>query len=190
MGSFYEPWRAIKSPTWECSFRTPPPDDEPEAKAVWEEDRDKACRNAEYLIWGTGVWESGFVKTLTYGESVHVDSAGIIVTVRRVMTKDGRLDAQAFAQRIAACVNFCEGVDLSETGFSSLRELLCELRSLRDGTTRSLINELWRPKIEPEPVVFAEKGPPQGTTVKEPYRPKRRVQGKVPKYRRKKKGDA
>ncbi len=171
MGLYYEPWRARKSVARALSFRTPP--DDPEARARWEADKAAAEREAPSLIWGTGVWEPADTTDLISGKPVHFDSTGIIVTVRPVMTQHGRLDAEAFAQRIAACINYWVDVDLHQTGFNSLRALLAELRALHAGISKSTLNDLWKPRWPPEPEVFPEQGPPQGTKVRKPRRKKR-----------------
>ena len=166
MADFYEPWRAKKSGAWALSFRCPP--NIPEALAAWENQKQDAERNAPWLIWGTGVWEPAEVVELMTGKRVPTDSTGLLVTVRNVQTERGRLDAEAFARRMAACVNFCEGVDLSECAYKSLRDLIVALEEARCGVTRDIINEWWKPKLKPDPVVFDDKPPPQGPKVRKP----------------------
>lgn len=163
---FYEPWRARKSTTWKCQFTCPP--DPEDLRAAWEESKAKVERDAPWNLLATGVWTPGDAVDLTSGKIVHADSTGTITIVHRVATERGKLDAEAFAKRIAACINFCAGIDLSETGFDTLREAIAEIKALRDGISRDTVNDWWAPKLSADPEVDPELGPPQGTATAKP----------------------
>ena len=166
MGDYYEPWRARKSIAWVAGFSYIP--DDPERKAEWATAKAKAERDADWHLLGTGVWKPGEAVCLMSQETIQVDSTGIVGVIRRHATERGRLDAETFSKRIAACINFCAGVDLADSGFNNLQEVLTEIERLRNGMSRDVVNGWWKPRTEDEPVVFVDKGKPQEPKVRKP----------------------
>jgi hypothetical protein len=102
----------------------------------------------KYQAWH--VWakvsDAGTARTIFTGETILVDESWPIITFRRsnAVTLEG-LTQQTLAERVAQCVSFCAGVDLSSCGYLSLISCLAVARvgESVEPPTREDFNKLW-----------------------------------------------
>jgi hypothetical protein len=149
--SVFEPWIAKQSNSWESSFKTPPMVDDPDVLAQWEGARDRAKKNAEWHLWGSGMWEPAICKSLLGGVSV-ADDRGILATFRPYHTeRENSPDHGFVARRVAVCVNACAGIINPLDTIDRIRTLLFDLVSGRADASDPRILSLGARLIRPEP---------------------------------------
>jgi hypothetical protein len=132
---FGEPWTAKPTQSWESAFHTPPQGDDPEVRARWESARDRAGRDAEWIVWGSRLARPGVAYSLTGLPAVFDDQA-VISRVGPLATHRTDLPAHGqFATRIAACVTACAGITNPVATIEGVRELLFDLLNGRTDAT-------------------------------------------------------
>jgi hypothetical protein len=130
----FEPWRATKSRTWESGFRHPPVVSEYRSAddvARWHSDKAQAEANADWIIWGSEVWEPGVCINLDGSVTVN-HGGGIMAIIRQPKSsRPSPPDAECVAKRIVTCVNACKGIPDPERAVRDARETLLELATGR-----------------------------------------------------------
>jgi hypothetical protein len=111
---YHEPWSLTQSQSWRLSYKTPPsvaetPEDLRIAVADWEASRDKAEKNADWIIWGSRLSEPAVVPTLL-GNYVYADDRRILTFSRLLGLPDGSPTHEEFASRVIECVNAMTGI--------------------------------------------------------------------------------
>lgn len=126
--SYFEPWSATKS----VAHGSKPIVDGLPQEAVdsildsWE----RSDRNADWIVWGSGMVEPGLATGLLSGQAVAFSDEQIVVVVRNPVKREGYdLKADHLALRMSACVNACRGVADPVTTLNSVRDLLRDLCS-------------------------------------------------------------
>ena len=121
--SYFEPWTATKS----VMHGTEPPVVEgipEEAAAKILEAWDRTDRDADWIVWGSGMGEAGIATGYMSGIPKFVDSRRIIA-VRRCLGLEKDVPTNAdMAKRMAGCVNAMAGVADPETFMEDVRALL------------------------------------------------------------------
>lgn len=126
----FEPLKAARSTTWDLGFRHPPVLSEYRTQDdvnSWHAARAKAEENADWLVWGTEVWEPMVCYAMDGRPSPH-DGSGILATVHPIKCQDGKkCDAEGLATRIAECVNACRGITDPVRAIREARSILLAL---------------------------------------------------------------
>jgi hypothetical protein len=132
---YFEPWNCEQSRSWEAAFRTGPPPVDPvqdeEVIGRWYMARDRADREAPWLIWGSRMWEPAICHSLLGGITV-ADDRHILVHVlaqvgRPITAREKAPSQQQIAERIVACVNALKGVADPADALERARALLLDL---------------------------------------------------------------
>lgn len=123
--SFYEPWLPAKSVR---VAPRPNVDGVPEEAAAsildaWE----RVDRNADWIIWGSGMVEPSIGTTLLTGKPYVADDRGIIAVRRRLGIPSDAPTNQDIAERIAECVNALAWISDPVSFVSEVRSLLLGL---------------------------------------------------------------
>ena len=116
--SYFEPWAAARSRTWESGFGLelpPAPDtwdesDKRQWDAGWKAKRVKAEAEADWILWGSQMQHPTIAVALL-GKPVVIDDQGIVVVVRKSKAwPGGGPSPEEVAKRIAACVTACAAI--------------------------------------------------------------------------------
>lgn len=126
---FFEPWTARQSTAWESGFRSPPAEGaDPDAVERWHADRERARKDAGWLVWGSRMTRPEVAATLVSGEAVVMDGAQVVAAVRHVVTDhDHPPGPREVAGRIAECVSACRGIADPADVLDRTRVLLTDL---------------------------------------------------------------
>jgi hypothetical protein len=123
---FGEPWTASQA-AWEAAWRSPPPVDDPEVLERWRAARDRAKRDADWLVWGARLAEPAVAVSLT-GTPALFDDRALVARIHPLANRpEGTPDHAAFARRIAACVTACAGIINPVATIEIVRSLLFDL---------------------------------------------------------------
>lgn len=128
MRGYFEPWTARASRSWESSFPSDLPlIEDPEQLDRWQAARSRAERDAEWTIWGSGMFEPS-ACLVPGGSAVVMDDSHLIARIRRPVTSVAAgADQAAIAVRITQCVNACRGMADPEGAIADTRALLVDL---------------------------------------------------------------
>lgn len=131
--SYFEPWRAEVTADWKKSWgEEPPPVDDPDVIERWRSGKAKAEEDAEWVVWGTGMFEPGVVWGYLDGQPKVSGGEHVVARFRKIHTdKEGAVRHGEIARRIAECVNACAGVPNPVALIAATRDLLF---ALADGT--------------------------------------------------------
>lgn len=128
--SFFEPWVATKSPTWNIPYRIGPPtfkDGTPEEQRQtvldWEAKKDKAEKSADWIVWGSKMSQPTICTSLEGQISVANDQ-GIIAVSRSLSLPEGSPSQAEIATRIAECVTAMAGIADPEAFITDARALM------------------------------------------------------------------
>lgn len=128
--SYYEPWSATRSSTWNLDFlfgepKITDPDDPEQSQALveWNARKASAEKNAPWLIWGSDISPPAICAGLT-GQATFADDKGIITVQKSAVWPDRALTQELMAKRIAACVSACAGIADPEKFVNDVRSLL------------------------------------------------------------------
>ncbi len=120
---YFEPWTAKRAPVKPPTAPLVP--DDPLSVQV-HDSYDRSVRDADWIVWGSGMGEP-CVCTSLLGEPSVMDDRRIIVKVGKLVTdRDDAPGREAFARRIVACVNACEGLIDPERAVGETRQLLLD----------------------------------------------------------------
>jgi hypothetical protein len=124
---YFEPWIARASTSWEWAFRFPPAVDDPEILSQWEGARERARRDAEWHVWGSGMCEPAPVVSLM-GKAQVMDDRRILGGFRPYVTERENTPTHGqVAQRVAACVSACVGIVNPVDAIERARTLLWDM---------------------------------------------------------------
>lgn len=120
--SFFEPWTATKSRT---HGNAPNVEGVPEDAAgklldAWE----RSDRDADWIIWGSGMAEPAIAVGFALGKAVVMDDQRIIAVRRSLGLPEGAPTNEETCKRIAECVTALAGVADPVSFISDVRELL------------------------------------------------------------------
>ncbi len=133
--TYFEPWTAKRSPTWEASFKSEPPaprtcnpEEQADADRSWRWDwlaaKARAEANSPFLIWGTGL-DSPTVASTLLGTPTVIDDMGIVATItKHTSWPTVGPGHEEVAKRIAACVSACAGIADPVKFITDVRALL------------------------------------------------------------------
>ena len=126
--SYYEPWTATKSSLWNLPYELGPPKwgATPEALSesidAWEASRNKAEKDADWVIWGSKLSVPGLCKNIDGSITVATDQA--IIALSKKPYPKGEVEHTEIAKRIVACVNACAGISDPERFIKDVRALM------------------------------------------------------------------
>ncbi len=129
--SYFEPWSASRSKTREAAFANGPPpvpgdeSDVRQAALDWVAKRAQAEKDADWIIWGSGMAEPGICHKLN-GTIFVTDDRRIIAIRRWLGLPVGSPSHEDVAQRIVDCVNACAGIGDPGRFVEDVRALLLE----------------------------------------------------------------
>lgn len=106
----------------------PPPEADAEAVASQRSAAQRVTENCSWLIWGSGMAETGYATDMMTGRLVRFDDQGIVATIGHPVNRDGKR-APHVAARIAACVNACQGIESPVEVVALVRTLLADMAS-------------------------------------------------------------
>ena len=137
--SYFEPWSASRSKTWEAAYANGPPpvpgdeSDVRQAALDWMAKRGQAEKDADWIIWGSGMAEPGVCHNLN-GTITVTDDRRIIAIRRWLGLPVGSPSHGDVAQRIVDCVNACAGMGIRAGSWRTCAVLLLEYAGARAAT--------------------------------------------------------
>lgn len=120
--SWFEPWTPSKSPRHGPAPKLDGLDEDAAAAILeaWE----RVDQNADWILWGSGMYDPCIVTNFVTGKPQVMDDQGIIAISKHRGLPDGSPSNEDICRRIAECVNAMTGVADPVEFMRNIRALL------------------------------------------------------------------